>query len=59
MVRLCPRPGAQEDAGLLLAQAGMNAAYLQGYFTALAIAPLQPSPEDWLASLLCGDRVPR
>jgi len=53
-----PRPGAQEDAGLLLAQAGMNAAYLQGYFTALAIAPLQPSPEDWLASLLCGIEFP-
>ena len=53
-----PRPGAQEDAGLLLAQAGMNAAYLQGYFTALAIAPLQPSPEDWLASLLGGIEFP-
>ena len=53
-----PRSGAQEDAGLLLAQAGMNAAYLQGYFTALAIAPLQPSPEDWLASLLCGIEFP-
>lgn len=50
--------GAQEDIGSLLAQAGMNQAYLQGYLTALVITPLEPSPEDWLGSLLSGIEFP-
>lgn len=52
------RSGAQEDMGSLLAQAGMNEAYLQGYLTALVITPLEPSPEDWLGSLLSGIEFP-
>ena len=53
-----PRPGARDDIGALLAEAGMSAAYLQGYLTALAIAPLQPSPQDWLGALLGGIEFP-
>ncbi|MCQ0090650.1 UPF0149 family protein [Roseovarius sp. M141] len=52
------RSGAPDDIGALLAEAGMSAAYLQGYLTALAIAPLQPSPQDWLGALLGGIEFP-
>lgn len=52
------RAGAPAGIGLLLAQAGISAAYLQGYLTALAIAPLQPSPQDWLGALLGGIEFP-
>lgn len=52
------RPGAPTGIGLLLAQAGISESYLQGYLTALAIAPLQPSPQDWLGALLGGIEFP-
>lgn len=46
------RSGAPDEIGHLLAQEGISTAHLQGYLTALAIAPLQPSPQDWLGALL-------
>jgi len=51
------RTSAPDEIGLLAAQAGISEAYLQGYLTALAIAPLEPSPQDWLGSPLSGIEV--
>ncbi len=48
------RSTAKDEIGPLFAEAGISGAYLQGYLTALAITPLQPSPQDWLGSLLGG-----
>ena len=50
--------GAQAGIGPLLDQAGLGAAYLQGYLTALAIAPLQPTAQDWLGALLGRIEIP-
>lgn len=52
------RSGTRDEIGPLLARAGISSAYLQGYLTALAIAPLEPSPQDWLGSLLGGIEFP-
>ncbi len=50
--------GAEDVTGGFLAQAGMTNAYLHGYLTALAITPLQPTPQDWLGGLLGGIEFP-
>lgn len=42
--------GAGAEA--LLASAGLRAAYLDGYLTGYAIAPVAPPPEVWLGNLL-------
>jgi hypothetical protein len=40
-----------------LAQTGISEAYLHGYLTALAIAPLAPSAQAWIGPLLSGIEV--
>ncbi|TPE52684.1 UPF0149 family protein [Amaricoccus solimangrovi] len=49
---------AGEAIGPLLARAGIGEAHLQGCLTALAIAPLAPSPGAWLGPLLGGIEFP-
>ncbi|MBD9529906.1 UPF0149 family protein [Paracoccus sp. PAR01] len=44
--------------GPLLAHAGLNETYVQGYLAALAISPREPSPEVWLGALLGGVEFP-
>lgn len=55
---LSPGRGKPVELGALLAQSGINEAYLHGYLTALAIAPVQPLPQDWLGPLLGGIEFP-
>ena len=55
--------GAQPDmpgdgAEALLASAGLRKAFLDGYLTAYAIAPVAPPPEVWLGHLLGGIAFP-
>jgi hypothetical protein len=57
-----PRPGsfagAQTDIRAVLADEGMTPAYLQGYLTAVVIAPQEPPPEAWLVPLIGGIEFP-
>lgn len=53
-----PGPGMDREIGHLLQHAGMSAAYLEGYLTALAISPLAPKPQAWLGPLLAGIEFP-
>ncbi|TNF19030.1 MAG: hypothetical protein EP318_16325 [Rhodobacteraceae bacterium] len=50
---------APREVLALLARAQVDGAYLEGYLTALAIAPLQPAPADWLVALLGMIGAPR
>ena len=46
-------PEEAPDGGeTLLAEAGLGDAFLDGYLTALCIAPVAPAPEVWLGTLL-------
>jgi hypothetical protein len=46
-------PEEAPDGGeTLLAEAGLSDAFLDGYLTALCIAPVAPAPEVWLGTLL-------
>lgn len=45
-------------AEALLANAGLRAAFLDGYLTACVIAPVAPPPEVWLGALLGGIEFP-
>lgn len=57
--RADPAPVTEgKDAAALLAQAGVSAAYLDGYVTALVVAPTAPSPDAWLGVLLGGIEFP-
>jgi hypothetical protein len=50
--------GPGDGAGVLLSKAGLGNAFLDGYLTAYAIAPVAPPPEVWLGSLLGGIEFP-
>ena len=43
---------APDGGDILLAEAGLDDAFLDGYLTALCIAPVAPAPEVWLGTLL-------
>ena len=43
---------APDGGETLLAEAGLGDAFLDGYLTALCIAPVAPAPEVWLGTLL-------
>ena len=43
---------APHEGETLLAEAGLGDAFLDGYLTALCIAPVAPAPEVWLGTLL-------
>lgn len=47
-----------DGAEALLASAGLRAAFLDGYLTAYAIAPVAPPSEVWLSNLLGGIEFP-
>jgi hypothetical protein len=52
-------PEEAPDGGeTLLAEAGLGDAFLDGYLTALCIAPVAPEPEVWLGTLLGGIEFP-
>jgi hypothetical protein len=52
-------PEVDPDGGeTLLAEAGLGDAFLDGYLTALCIAPVAPAPEVWLGTLLGGIEFP-
>jgi hypothetical protein len=47
-----------EEGDILLAEAGLGDAFLDGYLAALCIAPVAPAPEVWLGTLLGGIEFP-
>lgn len=47
-----------DAAETLLVSAGLREAFLDGYLTAYAIAPIAPPPEVWLGNLLAGIAFP-
>lgn len=49
-----PRPAKRGELGQLLAGTGVSEAYVQGYLTALAVAPRPVSLQAWLGTLLGG-----
>ena len=49
---------APDGGETLLAEAGLGDAFLDGYLTALCIAPVAPAPEVWLGTLLGGIEFP-
>ncbi len=49
---------APDGGDILLAEAGLGDAFLDGYLTALCIAPVAPAPEVWLGTLLGGIEFP-
>ncbi len=52
-----PEEGPDEEE-TLLAEADLGDAFLDGYLTALCIAPVAPAPEVWLGALLGGIEFP-
>ncbi len=47
-----------DEGDTFLAEVGLGDAFLDGYFTALCIAPVAPAPEVWLGTLLGGIEFP-